>query len=83
MLRLRSALGDGWIATRDEGYALARRGGAPVDGERFADAVTRARTARPADALGLLDRALASWRGRAFGDLADEHWCRPAAARLE
>ena len=80
--RLRTALGDGYVSTRDEGYLLDRRD-ATVDGERFTALVRAAGQAPPGRALPQLDEALALWGGRAFGDLADEDWCRPAATRLE
>jgi DNA-binding SARP family transcriptional activator len=80
--RLRSALGDGWVVTAGDGYVLERRQ-ATMDADRFEELVDRARTAKPADALATLDEALALWHGRAFGELADEEWCRGGATRLE
>ena len=80
--RLRTALGEGYVSTRDEGYLLDRNG-AMVDADQFAAMVREATDASPARALLLLDEALSLWGGRAFGDLADEDWCRPGATRLE
>jgi predicted ATPase/DNA-binding SARP family transcriptional activator len=56
-----------------------------VDADRFERAVTRAGTpgTAPLDAIALLDEALASWRGAAFAEFADEPWARGAAAHLE
>jgi hypothetical protein len=58
-------------------------GDAFVDADRFEALLHTAAQAPPAQALLLLDEALGLWAGRAFGDLADEDWCRPAAVRLE
>ena len=80
--RLRSALGSGYVSTHAGGYVLARNG-AVLDADRFERAVRAARLAPPADALTALSMALALWEGAAFGDLAGEAWCRPAAVRLD
>lgn len=37
----------------------------------------------PADALALLERGLACWRGAALAEVADEPWAQPEAVRLE
>ena len=80
--RLRAALGDGWVSTKDAGYRIDVSG-ASIDANRFATLVDAARTASPARAVDVLDEALVLWRGPVFGDLADEWWARPTAARLE
>ena len=80
--RLRAALGDGFVATRDSGYALDV-GGDLLDSAVFEGLVESARTAAPTLRLALLDQALTLWRGAAFGEFANEWWARPIAARLE
>lgn len=80
--RLRTALGDGFVSPRAEGYGLDRRD-VTVDAERFVAGVRAAAMEPPAAAVRLLDEALGLWHGRAFGEFADEEWCRPAVVRLE
>jgi len=84
--RLRRALGPAGarVVTRAPGYLLDLRG-ARVDADLFEERCRAARArmdADPAEAVGLLDDALALWRGPAFGDQADG-FARPAAVRLE
>ena len=70
--RLRQALGPAGpvVATRPPGYVLEVPGEA-VDVERFAALLGQARgTGPPAAALGLLDQALALWRGPAYAEFA-------------
>ena len=64
------------------GYALRPAPGA-VDAEVFAAELEAASAARPAAALGLLDKALGRWRGQAYAEVADEPWARPEAVRLD
>jgi DNA-binding SARP family transcriptional activator/WD40 repeat protein len=80
--RLRAALGDGFVVTRDSGYVL-ELGQASLDAEMFETLVGQARSAAPTEAIVLLDQALALWRGPAFGEFASEWWARPAAVRLD
>ena len=80
--RLRSAVGSDYVATRSDGYLMSCQN-TDVDAYRFEHSLRSAKLAPPRQALSLLDEALALWDGRPFGDLADEHWCRPAAIRLE
>jgi serine/threonine protein kinase/DNA-binding SARP family transcriptional activator len=79
--RLRRALGEGCIVTQDPGYRLDAAGN--VDAITFEALVDEARRAPPTEAVSLIDRALSLWRGRAFGEFADEWWALPHAARLE
>lgn len=69
------------LVTVGRGYAL-RADQDAVDARRYERAVERAGTAAPADALRVLDRASACWRGPALADVADEHWARGATTRL-
>ena len=81
---LRKALGNGRIGGRPPGYQL-EVGREELDAERFDDLVRDARKAMaidPAAAVGVLDEALALWRGPAFADLADEPSLTAEAARL-
>jgi DNA-binding SARP family transcriptional activator len=80
--RLRTALGDGYVAKREAGYALDS-GAAPLDAATFERLVESARAAAPTVRLAMLDQALAMWRGPAFGEFAGEWWARPLATRLE
>ena len=74
------------IETSAGGYALAVEPG-QVDSARFeellAEAVAARRAGNPARAGSLAVRALALWRGRAFGDLAYDVALRDEAERLE
>jgi predicted ATPase/DNA-binding SARP family transcriptional activator len=66
-----------------DGYRL-RLADIEIDADRFRDLVEQARHVRdPAEALGLLDEALACWHGPAFGDLAEHPDVATAAQRLE
>ncbi len=74
------------IVTRPGGYAL-EIDPRNLDAARFerllADAAEARRDANPALALSLIQRALALWRGRAFGELAFDEALRGEAERLE
>ena len=50
---------------------------------RFERLVEQARRVAPTQAITILDDALALWRGRAFGEFADEWWALPQATRWE
>lgn len=84
--RLRRALGDGVIATREHGYEL------PLDPEqldvhRFERLVIEGRRelagGRPARAASTLEAALALWRGPPLADLAFEPFAQRDIARME
>jgi pimeloyl-ACP methyl ester carboxylesterase/DNA-binding SARP family transcriptional activator len=80
--RLRSRLGADVIETRSSGYRL----GVPpeeVDALRFEELLRRADAALASVAVGLIDDALALWRGQAFGEHADLVTLRGEASRLE
>ncbi|SDZ02149.1 Predicted ATPase [Geodermatophilus africanus] len=84
--RLRLGLGPAGtrLVTGPRGYRLDLRG-EPTDADLFEEdcRAARAGTAlNPADAVALFDRALARWRGPAFGECA-ESFARPAAVHLE
>src|SRR4051812_31637669 len=85
--QLRKALPDGIeIVTGDGAYVLEF---APeqLDSARFewllSDCEAARRGDNPALAASLANRALALWRGRAFGDLGYEEFARGEAERLE
>jgi predicted ATPase/DNA-binding SARP family transcriptional activator len=78
--RLRTVLGRDAIGTGPAGYRLT---GAVLDAEEFEELVERARTAEPQLAGDLLGRALALWRGPAYGEYADVPFATAAAHRLE
>lgn len=80
--RLRNALGNGYVTTREPGYLL-EPGAERLDARLFEALLDEARTAAPTRAIALLDRALGLWRGPAFGEFGSEWWARPAAVRLE
>ena len=74
------------ITTRGSAYAIEL---APdvLDAARFERLVDEVRTAARAEnaalALSLAERALALWRGRAYGELAYEDFARAESERLE
>jgi predicted ATPase/DNA-binding SARP family transcriptional activator len=74
------------VRTRGAGYELELEAGA-LDATRFErlldDGKRAARAGNSALAASLLRRALALWRGRAFGELAYETFARAEAERLE
>ncbi len=73
------------LVSTPPGYAL-RAGPDDVDGARFERLLDEGNRAlaegRPAAAAGLLDDALALWRGEAYADFADEQWAAPEVSRL-
>jgi DNA-binding SARP family transcriptional activator/WD40 repeat protein len=79
--RLRRVIGDR-VLTREPGY-LIDVAGADVDMVRFEELLTAARAMSGDAAVAGYDEALQVWRGRAFGEFADEWWARPEASRLE
>jgi predicted ATPase/DNA-binding SARP family transcriptional activator/Tfp pilus assembly protein PilF len=74
------------IVTRGSAYAIELTTDS-LDAERFERLVDEAREAlrlgNAALALSLADRALALWRGRAYGELAYEDFARAESERLE
>jgi predicted ATPase/DNA-binding SARP family transcriptional activator len=86
--RLRQALGvDAWrLATRPPGYQL-KASADEVDARRFQELAQQGRDAlaggRPELAAGLLQEALALWRGSALADLPDASALEGERARLE
>src|SRR5215471_3871333 len=70
--RLRRALGPagGDLLTADAGYRLTVQR-SQLDAARFEDAMAEAAQASGEKALGLLDGALALWRGPAISEFAD------------
>ncbi|MEP7019294.1 MAG: BTAD domain-containing putative transcriptional regulator [Pseudonocardiales bacterium] len=83
--RLRRALGPNRIDWRPPGYLL-RLDAADLDAARFAALLREANKARPVDptiAMGILDDALALWRGPALAGLADQRSLLAEATRLD
>jgi DNA-binding SARP family transcriptional activator/WD40 repeat protein/tRNA A-37 threonylcarbamoyl transferase component Bud32 len=89
--RLRRALAAGGgdrpvITTTPPGYALVVDQGV-VDATTFEDLARRGMRdidgGAPDAAVRSLEDALQLWRGRAFGEFADEAWVRAEAARLD
>jgi predicted ATPase/DNA-binding SARP family transcriptional activator len=74
------------IRTQGSGYALELEDGV-LDAARFERLLAEGREAagggNPTLAASLLQRALALWRGQAYGDLAYEEFARTEAERLE
>lgn len=70
------------VLTRSPGYVLSTPAGATDAGE-FARLVDAARNAAPDHAVGLLDQALALWRGPAYAEFAAEQFAMAEAGRLE
>src|SRR5262245_15490207 len=77
--RLRAVLGDGVLLTAPTGYRLQ----GPTDAAEFETGLDAAEQALPDEAIVHYERALALWRGPAFGDLAGEWWAVREAARLD
>jgi DNA-binding SARP family transcriptional activator len=69
------------LVTQGLGYSLQCTTD-QVDAWRFERAVTEAGTARPADALRLVDEALGWWRGPAYADFPDASWPLADRSRL-
>jgi DNA-binding winged helix-turn-helix (wHTH) protein len=84
--RLRRALrqggADGLLETRPPGYRLAADRD-QVDAGRFEHLAARAAAAPPAEAVRLLEEALALWRGTAYAGQADTEPAQLEAIRLE
>ncbi len=82
--RLRRALGPagGDLVTLEGGYRLALQR-SQLDAARFEDALAEATQVSAEQALGLLDEALALWRGPAIGEFADRPFALAAAVRLD
>ena len=81
--RLRRALGPagGDLATVEGGYCLTVQRG-QLDAARFEDMLAEAARASGEQALGLVDEALALWRGPAVSEFADRPFALATAARL-
>ena len=79
--RLRRALGEAVIETRNDGYLL-RLAPAQLDLLRFRALVDRARTAEPETERTLLAEALACWRGAPLADVPSESLQRDEAVSL-
>src|ERR1700731_3706532 len=81
--RLRRALGPagGDLATAEGGYCLTVQRG-QLDATRFEDTLAEAARASSEQALGLVDEALALWRGPAVGEFADRPFALATVARL-
>ena len=69
------------IASTGAGYTL-RLAPETVDACCFEQAVDRAATLEPADAVRALDDALALWRGAPYSEYAGEPWVEAEAVRL-
>jgi len=80
--RLRAALGADAIRHEAAGYRLAITSDA-VDAALFETLHRAAREAPAAEAVGLLDRALALWRGPAYAEFADREFAAAEAVRLD
>jgi DNA-binding SARP family transcriptional activator len=80
--RLRRELGHETIVTAAGGYA-ARIDGDSFDLREFGRLVADARAGRSGEAVELLRRALALWRGAPLAEFSEQPWAGPAAARLE
>jgi predicted ATPase/DNA-binding SARP family transcriptional activator len=80
--RLRGVLGGGVLQAGPAGYVIDP-GPGRLDAERFEALRARAAGAPAAQAAGLLDEALALWRGPAYAEFADRDFARPEAVRLD
>ncbi len=80
--RLRSLLPKGSLMTQGSGYVLTPDPEI-LDVARFEQLLASAQGAPPAEALRLLDEAMALWRGRSFGAVADREAIQPRAVELD
>src|SRR5580700_1643362 len=82
--RLRRALGPagGDLATVEGGYCLTVQRG-QLDAARFEDMLAEAARSSGEQALGLVDEALALWRGPAVSEFADRPFAQAPVARLD
>jgi DNA-binding SARP family transcriptional activator/ABC-type transport system substrate-binding protein len=80
--RLRKALGEERIVTRDRGYVLVVEPG-ELDLDRFEALLAEASGTAPSEAAVTLRSALALFRGPALDDLALEPWAQPEIAVIE
>ena len=78
--RLRAVLGESSISTA-HGYRFELNG-AVIDAQQFESLLTDAGTADPGRAVEFYDRALALWKGSAYGDFGGEWWLLSEANRL-
>ena len=78
--RLRAALGESSISAA-HGYRFELNGSV-IDARQFESLLLEAGTADPARAVELYDRALALWRGSAYGEFGGEWWLLAEANRL-
>ena len=83
LTRLRNVLGHEAIVRGQTGYTLAPE--VSSDAERFEQLLRRGRdrSLESADAVRILDEALAEWRGPAFDDVESLTWVDAAAVRLD
>lgn len=79
--RLRAALGESSISTVDEGYRL-ELGDELMDSQQFEGLLAEAGTEEPGRAIEVYDRALALWRGSAYGEFGADWWLLAEANRL-
>src|SRR3954451_5943448 len=79
--RLRTSLGDQVVERAHDGYRLVLNGDT-LDANEFEACLLEAESAEPSRAIELYDRALALWRGDAFGELGHEWWLLAEANRL-
>jgi len=68
-----------WVERRETAYALM--GGIDVDADEFTGLIERARR-QPAEALALLEQAVALYRGDYLEDFPYSDWCQPERERL-
>jgi DNA-binding SARP family transcriptional activator/pimeloyl-ACP methyl ester carboxylesterase len=80
--RLRPQLPDGSLATQGAGYVLSADP-AVLDVSRFEQLIANADQAPSAHALETLDEAIALWRGRSFGSVADRPGIQHRAVELD
>ncbi len=80
--RVRRSIGALVIVTGSGGYAFDPSA-ASVDAERFERLVHSAHRAEPDRALGLLDEALALWRGTPYSEFEYEDFVTPEVTRLQ
>ena len=82
--RLRAALDDSAVATAPNGYLVRLDAETTsADAPEFEALVAAGDAALPDQAIAAYDAAIALWRDRPFGELADEWWAVAETRRLE
>jgi predicted ATPase/DNA-binding SARP family transcriptional activator/class 3 adenylate cyclase len=81
--RLRKRLAEGALTTEDSGYRLRVEPGSDDVGRFEALLINATAASEPAAAIGMIDDALALWRGDALSEFGDRPFAQVEAVRLD